>query len=61
MGSPPSARPEAARTLRDPYGNLTSEGTSSPERSTERPPHGFKVQCIHMCFVCVCVNVPDGR
>lgn len=55
MGLPPSVRPVAARTSRDPFGSLTSEGTSSPER-TQRLSHGFKVHCIHMRFVCVQVQ-----
>jgi len=33
VGSQPSVRPEASRTSHDPYGSLTSEGTSSPERA----------------------------
>lgn len=60
VGSPPSVRPVAARTSHDPYGSLTSEGTSSPERAQKDCLMDLKF-CAFTCVLCACVYVPDGR
>lgn len=56
MGLPPSVRPAAARISRDPYGSLTSEGTSSPERTQKDCLMDLRFIAF-TCVLCVCAQV----